>query len=89
MSAVEEADDGRVDVPDLVRSAGADSDARLRRMDSLTWTPPAVSSNKSVPRRRRGEDLADALREDGVTESELDIAGVVNKTLESMVVASS
>ena len=65
MSTVEESDDGRVDVPNLVRPDGSDSDAWLRRVDPLSWASPAMFSDKSVPRRRRGEDLAEALREDG------------------------
>ncbi len=65
MSTVEESDDGRVDVPNLVRPDGSDSDAWLRRVDALAWASPAMFSDKSVPRRRRGEDLAEALREDG------------------------
>ncbi len=65
MSTVEESDDTRVDVPNLVRPVGSDSDAWLRRVDALAWASPAMFSDKSVPRRRRGEDLAEALREDG------------------------
>ena len=50
LRSVEESDDRRVDVPDLVRLRGADPDSRTFRMNSQPRPAPAVLSNEPEPR---------------------------------------
>jgi len=61
---VEQADDGRVDVPHLVSASRAQADLRFRRMHAEPGPPPAVLPDEAVPRGGRGPDLAEPLGED-------------------------
>jgi hypothetical protein len=65
MSTVEESDDGRVDVPNLVRPGPSDADLRFGGMHALTRSTPTVNPNEPIPGGRRCEHLAESLREDG------------------------
>jgi hypothetical protein len=62
---VEEADDGRVDVPHLVGSCRAKTHLRLRRVHAEPRAAPAEPPHEMVPGRGRGPDLAEPLRQDG------------------------
>jgi hypothetical protein len=62
--AVEEADQGRVDVPDLVGTCGADADRGFLGMDAKARPAPSAFAHEPVPGGRGLHDRADALRED-------------------------
>src|SRR5204863_40094 len=61
LRAVEELEDGDVDVPQLVGEGGADTDRRLRRMEAGAGTAPATLAEEARPRGGGGEHLAGAL----------------------------
>lgn len=63
--AVQKLDDGHVDVPELVRSGGADAVFRLRGMETTTWPEPAALADATRPRTGCGEYPARALRVEG------------------------
>ena len=64
-SPVEEANDGRVDVPHLVGSGRPKAHLRFRRVHPEPRTTPAELSHEVIPRRGRGPDLVEPLRQDG------------------------
>src|SRR5262252_9364710 len=61
---IEQADDGRVDVPHLVSPSRAKADLGFRRMHAEPGAPPAVLPDEAVPGGGRGPDLAEPLGED-------------------------
>jgi hypothetical protein len=48
-SAVEQADDGGIDVPHLIRVSRKQVDFRFGGMDSESGTPPSKPSHEAVP----------------------------------------
>src|SRR5262249_42126250 len=58
---VEQADDGRVDVPHLVGSCRSNANLRLCRVHAEPWTAPAELPYQAVPGRGGCPNLADAL----------------------------
>ena len=64
IGAVQEPDECRVDVPDLVRLLGTDANLRLGGMHASSETPPSALAYEPTPRRCRREDTPQALRED-------------------------
>ena len=63
--SIEQSDDGHVDMPPLVRSGGADSGLRLRRVDAASRTTPPVVADQAAPCAVGGEDLPEALSKEG------------------------
>ena len=63
--SVEQANDGRVDVPHLVGSSGSKPDLRFRRVNSKSWPSPAEFSCEAMPGRGGRQDFAEPLRQDG------------------------
>ena len=64
-TAIEQSNRSRVDVPDLVGSGGADADFRTRGMKALAGPPPLEAAEESIPGRGRGENLTQALGQQG------------------------
>ena len=62
--AVEQTDHGGVDVPHLVGACRPHTHLRLRWMHAEPRTSPSVRPHEAVPRRGRGADGAEPLRED-------------------------
>ncbi len=63
LRTIEKPDHGCVNVPDLIRSRCSNPSLRLRGMNALAWPSPVMLADQSVPCRRRGKDLAEALSE--------------------------
>ena len=62
---IQQANDGRLDVPHLVSSSRAKAHLRLRRVHAEAGAAPAVLPHQAVPGRGRAPDLAQPLGEDG------------------------
>lgn len=62
--AVEQSEERRVDVPDLVGARGADADLRIVGVDAKARPAPSSLANEPVPGRGGGEDAAHALGQD-------------------------
>jgi hypothetical protein len=62
---VEQADDGDVDVPHLVRASRAQPDRGFRRMHGEPGATPAVLPDEAVPGGGRGPHPVEPLGEDG------------------------
>jgi hypothetical protein len=65
LAAVEQPDDGRINVPCLVCLSCSETDLGLGRMNTQAGTTPTEAVDECVPGRRGSEDLSEPLREDG------------------------
>src|SRR5262245_639705 len=62
-TSIEQPNQCRVDVPDLIGTSGANADLRPGRINAFAGTPPLALAHEPVPGGGRGEDLAKPLRE--------------------------
>ena len=62
-TAVEQADQRGVDVPDFVNARSADAHFGLGGMEAMSRPSPAMDVNQSPPRAGRGKNLAESLRQ--------------------------
>ena len=60
-AAVEQADQGRIDMPDFIGTAGAQTDFGFGRMNALPGSPPLEVAYEAIPSRPGCENLAQAL----------------------------
>jgi len=63
LCSVDQPDDGRVDVPELVRFSRPDTHLGLRTMDAGARAAPGSLSHELVPCRRRREQATESLDE--------------------------
>jgi len=63
-ASIQQPDQRRVDVPNLVGMGSPNPDLRLGRMDALPGSSPLVIADQSIPRARSSKDLTKALSEE-------------------------
>ena len=63
-AAIEQSNQRRIDVPDLIGARSPYSDLRFGWMDTLPWPSPLVIADQTVPGTGRSTDLAKALSEE-------------------------
>ncbi len=64
-ASVEQPDQRRIDVPDLIGMRSPYPDFRFGRMDPLPRPSPLMITDQPIPSARRSKDLAEALSEQG------------------------